>query len=144
MEQINELFEILKSTPELAVWGLTIWCLYVLLKLSSVVYALKIVASKAVDKVHDYKVKKLNLDSVSVREEFNKREKELNDKESAISLEKRRVSLALEIMGFFERNSIDSSVNPEDLKRLLDAVKGEKAYIRRDDVNSAIDKITKK
>ena len=58
MEQIQQLLDLLKETPEMALWGLVIWCLFILLKLSSWILALKIVAQQFIKRYFNYKDKK--------------------------------------------------------------------------------------
>ena len=55
MEQIQQFLEILKETPQMAIWGLAIWCAFVLLKLSSWIYALKVVAQQFIKRLFNYK-----------------------------------------------------------------------------------------
>lgn len=73
MDQLQELLEILKSTPEMALWGLLIWCLYILAKLASVVFALKVVAQNFIRRYFDFKEKSLNNKrGVEIAEMFEK------------------------------------------------------------------------
>lgn len=58
MEQIKELLEILKSTPEMGLWALAIWCMFILLKMASWIYALKVVIIYIAKRYFDYKDKK--------------------------------------------------------------------------------------
>ena len=55
MEQIQQLIEILKSTPEMALWGISIYFLFILLKLASWVLALKLVIQQFIKRYFDYK-----------------------------------------------------------------------------------------
>lgn len=59
MEQIQELLEILKQTPEMALWALSIYFIFILLKLASWVFALKVVAQQLIKRLFDYKEKAL-------------------------------------------------------------------------------------
>lgn len=63
MEQIQELFEILKETPQMALWGLTIYVLFVLAKLASWIYALKAVVTLFINKYFENQKKKLDQSS---------------------------------------------------------------------------------
>lgn len=60
MEQIQELLNILKETPQMALWGITIYFLFILLKLASWVYALKVVAQQFIKRLFNYKDKSLS------------------------------------------------------------------------------------
>lgn len=60
MEQIQQLLDLLKETPEMALWGLAIYCLFVLIKLASWVYAIKIVAQQFIRRYFNWKEKSLN------------------------------------------------------------------------------------
>lgn len=57
MEQVQQLLEILKETPEMALWGLGLYFLFILLQLASWVYALKIVLEQFIKRYFDYKEK---------------------------------------------------------------------------------------
>lgn len=73
MEQIQQLFEILKETPQMALWGLSIYFLFILLKLSSWIYALKIIIQNLIKRYFDYKDKSLNSKrGVEISEMFEK------------------------------------------------------------------------
>lgn len=54
MEQVQQLIEILKSTPEMALWGLGLFFGWTLLKLASVVSAVTMVVKLSINKTHDY------------------------------------------------------------------------------------------
>ena len=60
MKQIQELLEILKQTPEMALWALSLYFLFILLKLASWIFALKVVAQQFIKRLFDYKEKALN------------------------------------------------------------------------------------
>lgn len=60
MEQIQELLNILKETPEMALWGITIYFLFILIKLASWVYAIKVVAQQFIKRFFNYKDKSLS------------------------------------------------------------------------------------
>jgi|GEM_PF-3451377 len=153
MEQIQELFEILKSTPEMALWGLTIWCLYILLKLASIVFAIKVVFQLAINKWHDYKIKKLGID-------LSKKENELKDKEVAayeelvkadkLVLEATKKEFNLKKQrGQFDRllkrfNEVKvSDLDIDHLIVLIDAVKSTQ-YLHRSDIEKALKKLKEK
>lgn len=73
MEQIQELLEILSKTPEMALWALSIYFLFILLKLASWIFALKIVAQQFIKRLFDYKDKALNNKrGVEIAEMFEK------------------------------------------------------------------------
>ena len=133
MEQIKQLLDLLAETPQMALWGLGIWCLYILAKLASVVYAIKVIFQLAINKWHDYKIKKLELKSVlaNVENEKIKLEQEQtrfrHDKEFADikKLAKR-----------FDKLKI-SNVEMDELCKLLDAVKSTN-YIHQSDIDKAV------
>lgn len=60
MEQVQDLIEILEQTPEMALWALSVYFLYVLLKMASWIFALKIIAQQFIKRLFDYKDKALN------------------------------------------------------------------------------------
>tara|TARA_R110000772_G_scaffold35637_6_gene85834 strand:+ start:2823 stop:3176 length:354 start_codon:yes stop_codon:yes gene_type:complete len=60
MDQLQQLLDLLKETPEMALWGLAIWCIFILLKLASWIYALKIVAQQFIKRYFNWKEKSLN------------------------------------------------------------------------------------
>lgn len=114
MEQIQELFEILKSTPEMALYGLLIWCLYILLKLASVVYALKVVSQLAINKWHDYKVKALsNKRGVDIAEMFE------NEKISSVNY-----TLLIKLLNELKHNS--QYIHESDIHKAIKAIKDSK------------------
>ena len=139
MEQFKEIIEILKQTPEMALWGLAIWCLYIILKLASVVYAVKIVFQLAINKWHDYKVKKIQAE---------KKDSELSFKDELLEFQREKMSFSLEsgkisrIAKRFDRMSV-SDVDIEDLIKLLDAIKST-SYIHQSDIDKAIKAIEEK
>ena len=60
MEQIQELLEILKQTPEMVIWALSLYFLFILLKLASWVFALKVVDQQSIKRYFDYRDKSLS------------------------------------------------------------------------------------
>jgi len=73
MEQVQQLLEILKETPEMALWGLGLYFLFILLQLASWVYALKIVLQQFIKRYFDYRDKSLNSKrGVEIAEMFEK------------------------------------------------------------------------
>ncbi|GAK96846.1 hypothetical protein JCM19294_1155 [Nonlabens tegetincola] len=132
MEQIQELFEILKSTPEMALWGLLIWCIYILAKLASVVYAVKIVFQLAINKIHDYKIKKLNLTN---KEEIDDARKKLLQRERDIITSESSLSDLKRLANQFEKASI-SSVDLQDWTELIQTIRST-SYVHRSDIQEA-------
>ncbi len=61
MEQIEELLNILSKTPEMAIWGISIYFAYILLKLASWVLALKVVIQQFIKRYFDYREKQLSI-----------------------------------------------------------------------------------
>jgi hypothetical protein len=62
MEQIQQLIEILKSTPQMALWGISIYFLFILLKLASWVLALKLIFTQLIKRYFDYKELLVNIE----------------------------------------------------------------------------------
>jgi len=62
MEQIQELINILKETPQMALWGISIYLLWKLLTLASWVYALKKTAQLFITRYFNFKDKKNDLE----------------------------------------------------------------------------------
>jgi len=58
MEQLQELLDILAKTPEMAIWGVGIYLLFLLLKLASWVGALTLVARQFIKRYFDSQEKK--------------------------------------------------------------------------------------
>lgn len=65
MEQIQKLFEILQETPQMALWGLVIYFLFILLKLASWVYALKVIIQLFINRYFDTRNKELDQSEAS-------------------------------------------------------------------------------
>lgn len=63
MEQIQQLIEILKQTPSMALWGITIYFLFILLKLASWVYALKTTAQFFIKRYFDIREKRIDAET---------------------------------------------------------------------------------
>ena len=55
METVKELLELLSQTPETALWGLGLYFLFILIKLSSWILAIKLIASQFIKRFFDYK-----------------------------------------------------------------------------------------
>lgn len=80
MEQIEQLIEILKSTPEMALWGITIYYLFILLKLASWVLALKLIFTQLIKRFFDYKETLLNNEKERLLTELEIKQQELQNK----------------------------------------------------------------
>lgn len=148
MEQIQELFEILKSTPEMALWGLLIWCLYILAKLASVVFAAKIVLQLFIKSWHEQKMKTLEIQNVEMRKVINKEyniteamKVELKEKEMLLNA---KHDFASEVIKYFDKNS----VNTVDKLRMIELFKSIKkkdsSYIHNSDLDDAIEMLKSK
>jgi len=143
MEQITELLEILKQTPEMAIWGLLIWCVYILAKLASVVYAIKVVFQLAITKWHDFKVKTIEVERIKV--DLVNSEKELQSKKIRLDFEASKIKLTKEysdikrLSKYFDKLKI-SEVEMDELRRLLDTIKST-TYIHQSDITKAIKKL---
>lgn len=71
MEQIHELLNILKETPQMALWGLTIYFLFILLKIASWVGAIALILKQLIKRYFDHEDRKLDQsDAAKVLEYF--------------------------------------------------------------------------
>lgn len=134
MEQIKELLNILKETPEMALWGITIYFIFILLKLASWVYALKFIFQFAISKYHDYNIKKIELEQFK---ESNKRDNLMLE----VSKAKNGLKDIVRLSELFNRSKI-SNVEFDSLKTLLETIKSGN-YIHQDDIKKAIEKLKK-
>jgi hypothetical protein len=80
MEQIQQLIGILKSTPEMALWGISIYFLFILLKLASWVLALKLIFTQLIKRFFDYKETLLNNEKERLLTELEIKQQELKNK----------------------------------------------------------------
>ncbi len=124
MEQIENLFELLKETPEMALWGITIYLTYVLLKLASWVYALKSVLQLAIRKYFSMKDKQQTTDIEKSKIENDIKKKELE------------LSVANDILKHFKSSCI-SNIHKQDLLMLINEIKTSD-YIHTIDIKKAI------
>lgn len=111
MEQVQQLLEILKETPEMALWGLTLYFLFILLKLASWVYALKVIMQQFIKRYFDYRDKSLN----------SKRGVEL-----AEMFEKQKISsvdynLLIELLNSVKKNS--NYLHESDIRNAINKLK---------------------
>ncbi len=144
MEQVQQLLEILKQTPEMALWGLAIWCLYILAKLASVVFALKAVMQLAIKKWHDFKVKSLEIKSIEI--ETEKERLNLENEKTKLDYSKTRFKQDKDLEDIkrlakrFNKAKI-SDVEMSDFIMLIDAIKST-SYIHDSDIKNAIKKLS--
>ena len=54
MEQVEKLFALLQETPEMALWGLTLYFLFILSKLASWLFVVKTLVAMFLNKYFDY------------------------------------------------------------------------------------------
>lgn len=110
MEQIQELLEILKQTPEMALWALSLYFLFILLKLASWVYALKVVAQQFIKRYFNYRDKSLN----------NKRGTEIADYFESCKISSVDYNLIIDLL-----NNIKSTtyIHESDLRRAIEKLK---------------------
>ena len=130
MEQIKELLDVLSKTPELALWGLGMYFVFILAKLASWVVAIKLILSELIKRYFDYVEEKLDLD----------RYKAGNEK--ALAELSREYADAREILEYFE-NKTFTKTSKNDLLDLLREMKGEDRYIYDSEIE-AITKLVKK
>ena len=147
MEQIQQLLEILKSTPEMAIWGLAIWCLYILAKLGSIVYAIKVVFQLAINKWHDYKVQKLAVETKKLEVEekdllMKLSEKDIRLREQAHEHSQRRLQNDRDLADILKlsklfKNAKISDIEMDEFRRLIEVMKSS-TYIHQSDIKKAI------
>ena len=114
MEQVQELLNILKETPEMALWGITIYFLFILLKLASWVYAIKVVAQQFIKRYFNYRDKSLNNSrAAQITEMFE------NDKISSVSY-----NSLIKLLSSVKNNS--NYIHESDLERAIKAVNDSK------------------
>lgn len=114
MEQVQQLLEILKQTPEMALWGLSIYFLFILLKLASWVYALKVIAQQFIKRFFDYRDKSLNSKrGVEIAEMFEKQ------KISSVDY-----NLLGDLLTAVKRNS--NYLHESDLRRAIEKINADK------------------
>jgi len=141
MEQIKQLLEVLQSMPEMAIWGLIIWCLYILAKLASIVFAIKAVFTLAINKLHLYKTYKLDVECKKL--ELEKSKSDIENQSKKIEFEKatlernKEYASIIKLSKKFDKAKI-SSVEMESLERLLDVVKEDNIYIHDSSIRNAI------
>lgn len=146
MEQIEELLGILKGTPQMAIWGLAIWCLYILLKLSSVVYAVKVILQLAINKWHDLKVKETEIKKSEAHDEINKERLELSAQKIRLDRDKTDFDQTKKIYSQhykrFNKLKI-TDLDLDDFNRLMDELVGldtnNSSYIHGCDIKKAIE-----
>lgn len=111
MEQIQELLEILKQTPEMALWALSIYFLFILVKLASWIFALKVVVQQFIKRYFDYKDKSLsNKRGVEIAEMFE------NNKISNVDY-----NLLLDLLNIIRKNG--RYFHESDLRRAINKLK---------------------
>lgn len=143
MEQIKELLTILEQTPEMALWGLFIWCIYILAKLASVVYAIKSVLQLGINKWHDLKVKSISIEESKIDLEnshnsLKLKERDVEFKLSQIRRNKEYADINL-LAKKFDKGKI-KDVEMSSLIELLDSIKST-TYIHKGDIEKAIKKL---
>ena len=114
MEQVQQLLEILKQTPEMALWGLSIYFIFILLKLSSWVIVIKIILSQFIKRYFDFKDQ---------------------------SLDQGRGS---DIVRMFEKKKIDSVDYTLLIELLNSVKKAKSLYIHESDIRDAINILNNK
>jgi hypothetical protein len=81
MDQIQQLLDILKQTPSIALWGVGMYFLYTLLKLASVVMAIKSILELFITKLFEYKTTLLDYKKEKLMEEVKlKNERKIKNK----------------------------------------------------------------
>jgi len=112
MEQVQQLLEILKETPEMALWGLTLYFLFILLQLASWVYALKVIMQQFIKRYFDYRDKSLNSKrGVEIAEMFEKQ------KISGVDY-----NLLIDLLNSVKKNS--NYLHESDIRNAINKLKG--------------------
>lgn len=124
MEQIKELLEILKETPEMALWGIGLYFGFMLLKMASWVGALTLTAKLFITRFFNTKDETIRLNELKELELIKNSE------------EKTKLTLASEISEYFNKRTI-SNIQRNEIIRLLDAIKST-TYIHDSDLSKAI------
>lgn len=108
MEQIQQLLEVLKDTPQMALWGLGLFFLFTLIKLASWVTALTFVVKLFIKRFFDYK------DS-SVINERSKGVSDFFEKNTMSSVD---YSLLLELISELKQDGFDH-IFSSDLRQAI-------------------------
>ena len=124
MEQLQQLLELLKQTPEMGLWALGIFLAYSLLKLASWVLVIKAIMSMFIKRYFDYR------DAVIV-------------KEIRLAEEEARNENGAEISAFFEKNTMYGHSKAELTELLISIRPEDDSYIRSRDIQRAIKAIKK-
>jgi len=131
MEQIQQLIEILKSTPQMALWGISIYFLFILLKLASWVLALKLIFTQLIKRYFDYKELLVNIEKQKLLAELEVDQLELKNK---IEIQKTD-----EFHKMLEQNIYGDKT--QVLKLLMSVNNGKRLH--SSDIDQAIDVLTK-
>ena len=118
MEQVQQLIEILKSTPEMALWGLGLFFGWTLLKLASVTGAITMVVKLAINKFYDFVTAKLEHDSKEKDNSYDIRSREIGIREK----EEKRERLEMrkdDLFDFLINQSSGRDVTREDWKDVI-------------------------
>ncbi len=131
MEQIKDLIEVLSKTPELALWGLGMYFLFILFKLASWIVAAKMLIQLFINRYFNHQESRL----------------ELQKEELAFQAETFKEGPALEILEYFENKHIGKSQKMKLIK-VLDAMRskspgGLRTYIHDSDFDEALEAIEK-
>ena len=115
MNQIQELFNILKDTPQMALWGISIYFLFILLKLASWIGALTVVAKIFINRLFNYKDASLsNKRGIEIAEFFESKKIDSVDYNLLIDLLK---SMQSDNLGY---------IHGSDLRNAIELIKGSK------------------
>lgn len=114
MDQIHELLNILKETPQMALWGLSIYFLFILLKIASWVGALALILKQLIKRYFDYKDMQVGQSQANQILEY---------------FEMRKIStvnnnLLIELLGALRENS--SYIHESDLRDAINKIRESK------------------
>jgi hypothetical protein len=115
MEQVQQLIEILKSTPEMALWGLGMFFVWTLLKMASWVSAGTMLVKLGINKLYSLKKDEIDLKGkeleIRLQEVINTKEK---------SEHERDIKKGELIFSYLDKQSISKGVYKEDWEEVID------------------------
>lgn len=136
MEQIQQLLDLLKQTPEMTLWGFAIYFLFILLKAASWIGALTLVTKLFITRYFDWANAKLHRDE-RLKEYEEKIEKIKS--ENSYEMKKAREIQRTGLLKVIEKNTYDS---PDSVVKLLMAI-GDGSRAHSTDIDRATEIIIK-
>ncbi len=118
MEQVQQLIDILKDTPEMALWGIGLFFLWTLLKLASVVSAITLVIKLAINKTHSFfSEKERNAYDLKLSDNYI-RKREIKIESTKVKNEALQLSKD-EFVAFLKDISISSTVHKDHWRKVM-------------------------